>query len=226
MTLLLPLHVVAGATAIAFGFIALFAMKGAAMHRATGQVFVCAMLVMSLSGTVMAFGRAGAAVNIPAGLVTAYLVITSLVTVRPASVELRRVERTAMWAAFALGVASIVASVVNASRGSIGVVSPLLLFGILVLSAGVGDWRMIRAGGLQGGARLKRHLWRMSVALFIASASFFLGPVRRIPVPLRGPAFRLIPLVVLVTMAYWLWRVGRRRIARTRLTVRTVEVAE
>jgi hypothetical protein len=73
---------------------------------------------------------------------------------------------------------------------------------------------MIRAGGLRGPARIRRHLWRMCTALFIAAASFFLGPVRRIPEPLRIPALRLIPLLVLVTMAYWLWRYRSKRIAR------------
>jgi hypothetical protein len=73
---------------------------------------------------------------------------------------------------------------------------------------------MIRAGGLQGTPRLKRHLWRMCTALFIAAGSFFRGPVRRIPEPLRIPALRLIPLVVLVTMVYWLWRLRRKRMAR------------
>lgn len=87
-------------------------------------------------------------------------------------------------------------------------------FGGIALLAGVGDLRMIRAGGLQGAPGLKRHLWRMCTALFIAAASFFLGPVRRIPEPLRIPALRLIPLVVLVTMVYWLWR-RRKRIARS-----------
>ena len=97
------------------------------------------------------------------------------------------------------------------------------MFGVLALSAGVGDRRMLRAGGLQGTARLKRHLWRMCVALFIATGSFFLGPVRRIPEPLRIPALRLIPLVVLVTMMYWLWRYRRKRIARDAVGVTAPE---
>ena len=92
-----------------------------------------------------------------------------------------------------------------------GVAFPLVMFGVLALGAGFGDRRMIRAGGLTGAARLKRHLWRMSVALFIASASFFLGPVRRIPEPLRIPALRMVPVVALVTMANWLWRYRARR---------------
>ena len=71
---LIPLHVIAGAIAIVSGFVALYALKGARLHRKSGTIFVYAMLVMSLSGAVMAVGRAGAAMNIPAGLVTAYLV--------------------------------------------------------------------------------------------------------------------------------------------------------
>jgi hypothetical protein len=220
---LIPLHIVGGAIAILSGFVALYALKGALLHRKSGTIFVYAMLVMSLSGAVIAVGRAGAAMNIPAGLVTAYLVITSLLTVHPPSVRSRRVERGAMLAAFALGLASIVSAVLSAGRGNIGFVFPLVMFGILALSAGVGDRRMLRAGGLQGTARLKRHLWRMCVALAIAAASFFLGPVRRIPEPLRIPALRLIPLVVLVTMVYWLWRYRRKRISPSAVSVTTLE---
>jgi hypothetical protein len=78
---LIPLHVMGGAIAIVSGFVALYTLKGAQPDRKSGTIFVYAMLVMSLSGAVLAVGRAGAAMNIPAGLVTAYLVITSLLTV-------------------------------------------------------------------------------------------------------------------------------------------------
>ena len=209
--MLLPLHVLGGAIAIVTGLIALYALKGAQLHRKSGTIFVYAMLVMSLSGAVIAVGRHGAAMNIPAGLVTAYLVITSLLTVHRPTARSRRVERGAMAAAFVFGLASIVSAFVSAGRGNSGFVFPLLMFAVLALLAGLGDRRMLRAGGLQGAARLKRHLWRMCVALFIASGSFFLGPVRRIPEPLRIPALRLIPLLVLVTMMYWLWRYRRKR---------------
>jgi hypothetical protein len=212
---LLALHVIGGAIAIVSGLVGLYVLKGSTLHRRSGIVFVYAMLVMSLSGAVMAVGRAGAAMNIPAGLVTAYLVITSLLTVRATSERSRRVERIAMLAAFTLGLSSIVLAFVSAGRGNAGFAFPLLMFGVLALSAGVGDRRMIRAGGLKGTPRFKRHLWRMCVALFIAAASFFLGPVRRVPEPLRIPALRLIPLVVLVTMAYWLWHLRRKRSAHS-----------
>ena len=117
----------------------------------------------------------------------------------------------------------IVLAFVNAGRGKLGFAFPLLIFGTLALSAGLGDRRMLRAGGLTGAPRIRRHLWRMCTALFIAAASFFLGPVRRIPEPLRIPALRLIPFVVLATMAYWLWRYRRKQTSRGIVSVRVPE---
>jgi uncharacterized membrane protein len=220
---LLPLHVTGGAIAIVSGFVALYALKGAQLHRKSGTIFVYAMLALSLSGAVMALGGAGTALNIHVGMVTGYLVVTSLLTVQPRAEGSRRVERVAMLAAFALGVSSIVSAFVSATRGNAGFVFPLVMLSVLTWSAGVGDRRMIRAGGLQGAARLKRHLWRMCVALFIAAASFFLGPVRRIPEPLRVFPLRLIPLLVLLTMVYWLWRYRRQRVSRNVIGVTAPE---
>lgn len=210
--ILLPFHVAAGIIAVVSGFVALYVLKGDRLHRKSGMIFVSAMLVMSLSGAVMAIGGGGSALNITAGLVTAYLVITALATVRPPSAASRRVDRVAMIAAFAIGAGPVLIAISGAVRP--GVAFPLVMFGLVALFAGEGDRRMIRAGGLRGAPRLRRHLWRMCTALFIASASIFLGPVRRIPESLRTPALRFIPLVVLVTMAYWLWRYHRKPISR------------
>ena len=209
---LVPLHVIAAAIALVSGFIALYAFKGGTLHRKSGTIFAYAMLVMSLSGAVMAIGRAGAAVNIPVGLLTAYLVVTSLATVRPLFGGSHTLDRAAMMAAFAIGAGCLLVAITGAARGVMAF--PLVMFSVLALLAGEGDRRMIRAGGLKGASRLRRHLWRICTALFVAAGSFFLGPVRRIPEPLRLPAFRLIPLVVLVTMVYWLWRHRRKRISR------------
>jgi uncharacterized membrane protein len=210
--ILLPFHVAAGIIAIVTGFVALYVLKGGRLHRKSGMIFAGAMLVMSLSGAVMAVGHPGSAINIPAGLVTAYLVITALATVRPPSAGVRRLDRAAMVAAFVVGAVSLLVAI-SGGTGR-GMTPPLVMFGLVALFGAAGDRRMIRAGGLKGAPRLRRHLWRMCTALFIAAASFFLGPVRRIPEPLRDPAFRLIPLLVLVTMAYWLWRYHRRPTSR------------
>jgi uncharacterized membrane protein len=213
MSLFLPFHVLAGAIAIVAGLLALFAPKGRPLHRGSGKVFVGAMLVMSLSGAAIAIGRFGAEVNIPAGLVTAYLVATGLLTVRTPSARSRQIERAAMIAAFPIGLGSIALAIVGLSRNHPGFAVPAAVFGLVALAAGVGDRRMLRAGGLEGRARLRRHLWRMCTGLFVAAASFFLGPVNRVPEPLRTAPFRLIPLLVLMTMVYWLWWHRRRRVS-------------
>jgi hypothetical protein len=79
-------HIIAGGLGIVFGFVALYAAKGARLHRKSGTLFVYAMLTMSVLGAAMAavWGRAPAS-NVPVGLLTAYLVMTALTTVRPPS---------------------------------------------------------------------------------------------------------------------------------------------
>ena len=79
------------------------------------------------------------------------------------------------------------------------------MFGAVGLLAALGDWRVVRAGRLEGRARLSRHLWRMCFAFYIATASFFLGPPRRLPPFLRDSPLRPIPvLLVLAVIVYWL----------------------
>jgi uncharacterized membrane protein len=217
MNPVLLLHVTGGVVAIAAGFVALYARKGAALHRGSGTIFVYAMLSMSLSGAMMAAVMSHvSAANILAGLLTAYLVVTGLTSVTPPSPRIDRINRGAMAGVFVLALTTILWAFAMAAAGgrNRGLAIPLFVFGVVALLSGRGDLRMLRAGGVRGAARLTRHLWRMCAALFIAAASFFLGPVRRIPEPLRAPVFRLIPLAVLVTMAFWLWRLRRQRAQR------------
>ena len=124
--------------------------REAQLHRKSGMIFAYAMLVMSLSGAVMAVGRAGAALNIPAGLVTAYLVITSLATVRPRSAGSRGWIAAPWWRRSRSARAASWSRISGGGRGA-GMAFPLVMFGVVALFAGEGDRRMIRAGGLQGG---------------------------------------------------------------------------
>jgi len=50
----LPIHIIAGSIAIVAGFVAVFALKGARLHRKSGLLFVYAMLVLSLTGAAIA----------------------------------------------------------------------------------------------------------------------------------------------------------------------------
>jgi uncharacterized membrane protein len=212
------LHIVAGGLALVSGYVALYAAKGATLHRKSGMLFVYAMLVMSVGGLVIAAGRGAApAINIPAALLTSYLVVTGLATVRPLGAGGRWLVHGALLLAFAVSLTTLAlgARALAAGGPQRGLAVPLFMFGVVALLAGVGDLRMMRSGGLRGAARLARHLWRMSFALFIAALSFFIGQAKVIPEPIRIPGLLALPvLAVLVTMLYWLWRVRARRSLR------------
>jgi len=208
---LLALHLAGGSLAIGSGFVALYAVKGATLHRGSGKIFSYAMLSMSLTGVAaMAAGGRTSSANVLAALLTAYLVVTALTTVSRRSPRVEKFDRGAMVAALTSGAVSLgLAATLFASGGSTRDLAFLwLIFGGITLPAGLGDRQMIRAGGLRGAPRLRRHLWRMCVALFIVIASFVFG--RRFPDALRILPIRLIPYVVLVTMITWLWRLRRR----------------
>ena len=98
------MHVLAGGLALGTGYVALAATKGSSLHRRSGMLFVYTMLAMACSGTAIAAIQGVApAINVPAGMLTAYLVITALTTVRPPSGTIRRIDRAAMLVALAGG---------------------------------------------------------------------------------------------------------------------------
>jgi uncharacterized membrane protein len=231
MRLAYVVHILAGSLALVCGYVALYSGKGAKLHRKSGMLFVYAMLTMCVFGTLIAAVRGVApAVNIPAGVLTAYLVITSLLTVRPLPAAPRGLHSGLMLVALAVGVASLTFAfeALNSPDGKRqGMPAfPFVMFGVVGTLAAALDLRMMRSGGLAGASRLTRHLWRMSFALFIAALSFFIGQAKVIPKPIRIlPLLALPVLAVLVTMFYWLWRVRIRRSFRRIVRVSAAEAA-
>lgn len=215
----LLIHIIAGGLALASGYVALYAAKGARLHRTSGMIFVFAMVVMSIGGLVIAVTRGVApAVNVPAALLSVYLVLTGLITVRPLPAAARWLSVGAFLVALSVALASLTFAVQAITSGGTrnGMPAfPFLLFGVVGLLGSAGDIGVLRSGPLTGASRLARHLWRMSFALFIAALSFFLGQAQVIPEPIRIlPLLALPVLAVLVTMIYWLWRVKFRRSVR------------
>jgi len=204
------LHIVAGSTALASGAVALYALKGAMLHRKSGMLFVLAMLVMSASGAVMAVLKPEM-LSVIAGVLTFYLVITALLTVRRPAGS-RWIDFGAMLVALTIGIAGIYFGfeALNSPTGTKDgfPAPPYFIFGAVALLAGLLDIRMLLARGIQGAHRLARHLWRMCFALLISTASFFLGQAQFFPEPIRIIPLLAIPVVlVLLLMLYWLARV-------------------
>lgn len=214
----LPIHILAGLLALLFGYAALYAAKGATMHRKAGLGFVVSMIVMSLTGALIATVKPDRG-SIIAGLLTFYFVVTALLTVRPVPSQ-RRIETAAMVWGFVLGLFAIWAGLWLAQRGR-PETAPMFLFAAMSIGGAVGDFRMLRAGGIEGKARIKRHLWRMCFAMWVAAASFFWGPPNRVPEIIRIPALLPIPVLApIVVMFYWLWKMrAKRAIPRSVVTV-------
>ena len=207
---LLPIHIIAGLIAIVAGFVSVFALKGAKLHRKSGMIFVYAMLILSVTGAVIATLKHQPA-SVVGGSLAFYMVTTALLTVRPRDQRFHWIDAGLLLLGVTVSgyAGKIGFDAVNSAGKSDGVPAGMLfLFATVALLAALGDIRMMVAGGLQGAQRIARHLWRMCFSLFIASGSFFLGQAKVIPKPIRILPLLAIPaLLPLVLLLYWLARV-------------------
>jgi hypothetical protein len=208
---MLLIHISAGIVGVFSGYMAFFVRKGGVLHVRAGNVFVGSMLIMSASGGVVSFTRAQH-LNVVMALFTAYLVATGWLTLRRKANETGAAE----YALLLFALATAIGAMMVAGKTSNHMIFPA----ILLFVCAAGDVRMLMRGGLAGGRRLVRHIWRMGFGLFIAAASFFLGtpsdPVTR-RVGLRGrlfpPALRethlnALPVILIVVLiVYWVVRV-------------------
>jgi hypothetical protein len=125
-----------------------------------------------------------------------------------------------MLVGLAAGAGSLALAVEALVRGGAardGVPMPILiLFGTVSLLSVISDIRILRSGPLRGTPRLRRHLWRMCYAMWIATGSFFLGQADEFPEALRiFPLLAIPAFLPLLVMPYWLWRVRTRRSRRS-----------
>jgi uncharacterized membrane protein len=222
-SMILSIHVAAGALAMVLGAVALSVKKGGSIHRRSGMLFVYAMLVMGTTASILEFLRSAAATNVVAALMSVYFVGTALTTVRPASRWTRGINVAALTVAVGLALVAIVGGVKGVNNPglspggvpfrTIGVMS-FILATVLILAA-AGDVRIMRSGMPRGGPRLARHLWRMCFALFIAAGSFFSireRVAKILPELFTTGPMRALPILLLFgSMFYWLWRVRGRR---------------
>jgi uncharacterized membrane protein len=224
----LAFHATAGTVALIAGGFAIGARKGGTLHRRSGQVFVVAMLAMSLTAVGIALHEHKS--TAASGALTAYLIFTAWISIRPLDYAGRRADVALMLVACLLGIAGFRQAFVALGRPGHqieGVPAGMQFFlSTIILLAAVGDMRMIRQGGVAGTQRLARHLWRMCFGLFIATGSFVAQLVRMSFMPAWTRSLPMIlalaagPLVVLL---YWMWRVRLRRNLRGLVTARLVE---
>ena len=212
------LHVGGASVGLASGAVAMAARKGGRLHRAAGNAFFVSMLTMSGVAAIVS-PLLPDRISAVAGLFTFYLTATAWATVRRGPGEVGFFEVGAMFgglgvAALFLALARIAAmqpgGVLEGQSYEIGVA-----FGLVALFAAALDLRVVQRGGLSGTPRIARHLWRMCLALFMATGSFFLGQQQVMPEVVRGSPILFIPaLAPLAAMVFWLVRVRVGRVFR------------
>lgn len=215
---LLYLHIGGGTLGLIFGAIAIFAKKGATVHRIVGRVFVAAMFVSYLIGALVApFLNEGQRPNFVAAILALTLLITGVLAAKRRNPAVGWVEYLGLLAALFVVVAGGVFMLQAASHPS-GTVdgSPPQAF-ILFIAIGsvcvLEDLWLCIKGSITGATRLSRHLWRMCMSLFIASASFFLGQQKMLPSDFVDSFWLFVPVLFpLVAMLIWLVVVRLRNV--------------
>ncbi len=220
MTPLLAIHIAGGIVAVIGGYAALFARKGSAFHRYAGRAFVGSMLVMAFGAMILAL-RKGETGNVLAAVFVTYLVVTAVTTFLRDSRRITRLNTALRIVALALALVSIAVgaarlTIATESEGGVPartIAVASFINATVMLLAWWGDVRVSRRGAPRGPARVRRHLWRMCFALFVASGSFFLGQAQVIPEPLRArPVLALLAFLPLLLMLFYLWRYRDRRV--------------
>lgn len=213
---LLVLHIVAGGIALAAGFLALYSQKGRTVHRRAGRTFAYAMLVMTGSALLMALVFRPNRSNLVAASVTLYLVASGLLTVIRRMPDAPRLydglfgfgffAAVAAWGfgIYALGLPGGILDHVPAPA--------ILMFATVATIGVIGDARLLRTGGVEGVPRLRRHLWRMNFAMWVATSSFFYGQARHLPQWFRDARLHhYLVLLVALTLVYWLLKLRVRK---------------
>ena len=227
----LAFHVAMGVIGLASGSIAIAARKGGTLHRRSGLVFVGAMVAMGLTAVAIAFVEGKD--DVAGGALTAYLIFTAWSTVRPLRAVRRAVDIPLMAVAVAGSVAMFARGLTALERPGhqiAGVPAGMMFFlGTVFALAAVGDFRVMRAGGIQGPRRLARHLWRMCFGLFIATGSFVaqLTKMTFIPNSMRSlPVILVLSAGPIVVLVYWMWRIRVRKNLRGLLASKPIAATE
>ena len=212
MTILMWTHIAGGGLAILLGTAALATRKGGWLHVRAGTLFAAAMLVLGVTATVLAWRQDPPQSGL-GGVFTVYFVATSWVAARRHDGATGRFEIVACAIALAAGVLMAWGGVVAVEAPTPVGRGPVFALAGLCLLAGGLDLNAVLRRTLTATQRLSRHLWRMCVAFFIATGSFFLGQQDVMPQAVRGsPVLFLLAFAPLAAMLFWL---ARLRLGRT-----------
>lgn len=210
----LMVHILGGSVGILSGWIAVLAVKGERLHLLFGKIFAAGMTMLAMTAIYLSIQLTALKpmeqANIGMGLFVLYLISTSWMAVRRAPGTTGIFEKGACAVAVAVSLIFLFWGMLARAPGGYDGYRASFYFvlGAVIALFAAFDLRVIIKGGLDGSARIARHLSRMCTAWFVASASFFFGQQKVMPDWVQGSkvliALALAPLVFLI---FWLVRV-------------------
>ena len=216
MNALMWVHIAGGTIALAAGAVAVAVRKGGGSHASAGIWFSVSMLVLGVTAAILEPFRSppGSPVG---GIMVCYFVATGWMSARRREGRPGRIEKLAC--ALVLGGAALIAWGGLAGATTPAGPAPVFIFAGVCLLAGLLDLNAILRRKLTAAQRLSRHVWRICVAFFIATGSFFLGQQDVMPEPVRGSLWLFVPAFApFAVMAFWLVRLRfAKAIARLKL---------
>jgi len=218
-TVAFVLHIGGGTVALVAGTTAAIARKGGRLHRAAGNVFFAAMLVMATFAAWLAVVMPDQMVNLFIASFATYLVTTAWLTARRAPGATGVAEKVALVVGALLSAPFVILSFQLAAglpplfKSAVPYKGPVEIaiwgFTTVLVTAALGDAKVALAGGIAGAPRIARHLWRMCLGLTLAAGSAFTnGAARLLPGPYHvPPAFFLPQFLPLGLLIFWMIRV-------------------
>ncbi len=210
----LIVHILGGSIGILFGYAAVLVAKGEHLHRLFGKIFVAGMTMLAVAAIYLASQLTALKpmeqANIGMGFLVLYLISTSWMAVKRPPRTTGAFEKVAFAAVVLVSSTFVFWGVRAEAPGGYDGYAPTFYFvagGVAALFAAF-DLRSIVKGGVEGSARIARHLVRMCTAWFIACSSFFLGQQKVMPAWMHGSKVLLVlALLPLGFMLFWLIRV-------------------
>jgi hypothetical protein len=177
------------------------------------------MLVMATLAAYLAIAVPGQIVNLFIGTLVFYLVATGWLAVHRREGTTGISDRIAVFVSLCLfapfGILSfqLAAGLTPLFKSAVPFKGPVLIaiytFTCVLALAAIGDAKVVLAGGSSGAPRIARHLWRMCLALTLATGSAFTnGFARLLPGPYHVPPVFFFPqFLPLGLLVFWMIRV-------------------
>ena len=204
---IMSIHIAAGIASLPLGAIAVAARKGGWLHARAGTGFFGSMLVLGVTASILEPFRIPEPGSPIVGVFVCYFVLTSWVTARRWDGTTGWFEIVACVVALGIAAATVWGGLAGGSTSPVGP-GPVFAVAGLCLFAGLLDLRVVLRKRLTAGERIRRHLWRMCFAFFIATGSFFIGQQDVMPEAVRdSPILFVLGFAPFAVMAFWLVRV-------------------